>query len=352
MAKKFVLYAPSVRVGGGLVLLQALLRAAPADVSLAIFCDARAKDLLPVPAGATVFWADAAPVKRLRAEWALRTHVDDASTVLCFQGLPPLFVRKGRIVVFLQNVHYIQREPRSRFTWKARLRLKVLRMLFSMAHQRVDEYIIQTASMRRLLDGWLQRKSSLAKVTVRPFVDAGTLVARESTSEKVWDFIYVADGVPHKNHQVLLDAWCLLAQEGLRPSLALTLSARDRALSARVDALVATQGLAVSNIGEFSHESLFDLYGSARALIFPSLCESYGLPLIEASAVGLPIVASELDYVRDVCQPAVTFDPTSPHSIAAAVRRFLGVPESPARPATPDHFLEVLLEGGKLGGER
>ena len=39
--------------------------------------------------------------------------------------------------------------------------------------------------------------------------------------------------------------------------------------------------------------------------------ESFGLPLLEASSIDLPIIASESDYVRDVCEPAQTFDPNS-----------------------------------------
>ena len=46
-------------------------------------------------------------------------------------------------------------------------------------------------------------------------------------------------------------------------------------------------------------------------------------PLIEAAAAGLPIVASDIDVVRDVCDPVQTFDPESTASIAQAVRRFL-----------------------------
>ena len=45
--------------------------------------------------------------------------------------------------------------------------------------------------------------------------------------------------------------------------------------------------------------------------------------LLEARALGVPVLAPERDYVRDVCEPRQTFDPASPRSIADAVRRFL-----------------------------
>jgi glycosyltransferase involved in cell wall biosynthesis len=64
--------------------------------------------------------------------------------------------------------------------------------------------------------------------------------------------------------------------------------------------------------------------------------ESLGLPLIEARREGLPVLAAELDYVRDVIDPDEAFDPYSKISIARAVKRFLGLDES-----------ELPLQGAK-----
>ena len=85
------------------------------------------------------------------------------------------------------------------------------------------------------------------------------------------------------------------------------------------------------------------LYANSRALIFPSKSESFGLPLVEAANMGLPIIAAELDYVRDVCIPVQTFDPDSPVSIARAVRRFLSAPEPCVTLRTPTEFWNQLL---------
>ncbi|RYH16174.1 MAG: glycosyltransferase family 1 protein, partial [Alcaligenaceae bacterium] len=70
--------------------------------------------------------------------------------------------------------------------------------------------------------------------------------------------------------------------------------------------------------------------GRSSALIFPSVAETFGLPMLEARAGQLPIIASERDFVRDVCNPQQTFDPASPHSIARAVLRFMDGERPPA----------------------
>jgi glycosyltransferase involved in cell wall biosynthesis len=90
-------------------------------------------------------------------------------------------------------------------------------------------------------------------------------------------------------------------------------------------------------------EGIASLYQSSSALIYPSRTESFGLPLIEAMDYGLPILASELDYVRDVVVPVETFNPDSPVSIARAVRRFLGKAESTVQHHSADTFLAEVL---------
>jgi len=62
---------------------------------------------------------------------------------------------------------------------------------------------------------------------------------------------------------------------------------------------------------------------ASSALLFPSRMETFGLPMLEARALRVPVLAAERDFVRDVCEPAQTFDPASPVSIASAVRRFV-----------------------------
>jgi glycosyltransferase involved in cell wall biosynthesis len=180
-------------------------------------------------------------------------------------------------------------------------------------------------------------------VHVLPFSEDLTPEVEGSGSDSGYDFVYVADGEAHKNHRTLLHAWKLLADEGIRPTLALTLTPRDGKLRTEVDSAKKERRLEIVDLGHLPHGEVLRLYKRAKALIFPSTSESLGLPLIEASRVGLPILAGELDYVRDVCVPCETFDPSSPVSIARAVKRFLGQSESALMPYSATAFWEKLL---------
>src|SRR5690606_19013469 len=64
-------------------------------------------------------------------------------------------------------------------------------------------------------------------------------------------------------------------------------------------------------------------YANARALVFPSHVEGFGLPLVEAMQRGLPAMASDIPVFREVGRDfMVYFDLTTPQSLANQVMQF------------------------------
>ncbi len=62
------------------------------------------------------------------------------------------------------------------------------------------------------------------------------------------------------------------------------------------------------------------MYGEVDALFFPSTTESYGLPLLEAMALDIPILCSDLPYARWLCESeAIYFQPTDAKSASDAI---------------------------------
>ena len=154
---------------------------------------------------------------------------------------------------------------------------------------------------------------------------------------------------PHKNHRRLIEAFVLLAHEGLTPSLVVTVpKTMDPDLYHWLDRVREKEGVQVTNLGAVDYSKVGTVYQSIRALIFPSLIESFALPLLEAQAFGLPILAPEKDYVRDVVVPRETFDPESPRSIMRAIKRFLQNPEKPASIHSARDLLKQLYVLGNL----
>lgn len=79
---------------------------------------------------------------------------------------------------------------------------------------------------------------------------------------------------------------------------------------------------AVRELGYVSVEDLPALYSGAEMLVFPSLCEGFGFPVLEAMACGTPVVASQIPALREISGgAALLVDPYSSEDIAAGMER-------------------------------
>lgn len=320
--------------------MQAMLTAAGPHLAGAQL-DARARALLQVPAGVTVDYVTPTLWSRLAAEWRLR-RVEPGHLIVCPHGLPPLFSLPARAVVLALNRLFVDGSDLGHFPWRPRLRIMIERQWLRRCQSHASLYVVQTASMVTLFNSVLRAGTAVA---VLPFDDPAPLQAASRPAAPAHDFLYPANGDAHKNHQRVLEAWRLLARAGLKPSLALTISAEAYPdLHAQIAREVQEYGLRITNLGYLTQPQMQALYAASGALLFPSLVESFGLPLIEACDRDMPIVAPELDYVRDIVAPAETFDPLSAVSMARAVRRLMGQPEPAPVILTTGELVAELLK--------
>lgn len=340
--KQLILHAPNIHSGGGGVLLRSILAVNDIPVRW-VQLDERSRDSCQLPQCTVKHFVRRSIFSRIFAEWRLHRTATTNDLVLCFHGLPPLFPTRAKVVVFIQNRLLIEQSSLAAYPLNIRLRLAVERLWCRLFQRRCSRYIVQTPSMAESLTCWLR---SEIPVSVLPFAPATLASSTSKTAATRWqyDFVYIASGEAHKNHDNLLLAWRLLAEVGLKPSLALTVDALNYPrLASEIERQRDHHGLNIVNLGKVASADIPALYKSSSALIFPSKVESFGLPLIEATQMGLPVLASELDYVRDVIEPVETFDPESPVSMARAVRRFLKNPEPVGQIGTAEEFLAEVL---------
>jgi len=344
---RLFLHAPNIHQGGGAVLLNELLCAIPPELPVVATLDSRM--VLTSSMSQHVVIRRVAPLlsQRVAAEWWLCRQVTMNDNVLCFGNLPPLFRLQGKVNLFLQNRYLIDEEVSlAGLPWATQFRLRIERVWLLSCISHAQRVFVQTPTMQRLAEVRLRIPVSCASF-VPNRVFASTRVTRQEHLTR-FDFIYVASGEAHKNHLALIRAWAVLAQEGFFPSLALTLAEPHfQKLLHQVNEECASKNLQICNLGVLAHEDVLARYSDARALIYPSSFESFGLPLIEANFMGLPVLAPELDYVRDILDPVESFDPESPLSIARAVKRFLAKPAAPMKPMAFDEFLHCIVKVGQ-----
>jgi glycosyltransferase involved in cell wall biosynthesis len=130
--------------------------------------------------------------------------------------------------------------------------------------------------------------------------------------------LYVGNHREHKDLATLFDAWSALLEHW---PIDLYLTGDDdfggelQRRSARGGEIVALGDLTTSNLAAY--------YAGARALVQPALREGFGLPMLEAMAVGCPVVACEDALPRPLAATARTFPARDVSALSAELEKLL-----------------------------
>jgi glycosyltransferase involved in cell wall biosynthesis len=128
--------------------------------------------------------------------------------------------------------------------------------------------------------------------------------------------LVIGSPAPHKNLALVLDLAGRLAGSGITIAVA---GALDQAVFAAGPATGGDAGQ-VRWLGRLSDAALAALLGRALCLLFPSFSEGFGLPPLEAMALGCPVVASDRASMPEICGDAALYaPPDEPAAWRAAV---------------------------------
>jgi alpha-1,3-rhamnosyl/mannosyltransferase len=136
--------------------------------------------------------------------------------------------------------------------------------------------------------------------------------------------VYPAMTAPHKNHRFLLDLmtseWSASSGRGGAPRLVLlgASGAAENEVAARLagDAALASRVVRPGRVSDADRNGLISL---ARALVFPSEYEGFGAPVIEAMALGTPVVCSDSTCLPGIAAGAAVVLPLDLHVWAGAL---------------------------------
>jgi len=147
--------------------------------------------------------------------------------------------------------------------------------------------------------------------------ETGPVPQREADSPFI---LYVGNAYPHKNLDRLLTAFAAFRRNG-HPNWRLVLVGTEDYFYARLKRETREKKLdvGVTFFGHATDEQLSELYRTASFYSFPSLCEGFGLPPLEAMCHGLPVVSSRASCLPEILGDAAHyFDPEDVDDMAAA----------------------------------
>ncbi|GAA3338103.1 hypothetical protein GCM10017714_07900 [Curtobacterium pusillum] len=212
-------------------------------------------------------------------------------------------------------IYYRNRTPPREFSWPLRLGWRAFHL--SWAPQRLllngaDGVVTVSETTAGLI---AEHRLTKRPVTVA-YNAADPAERRADGSVREKTLVYMGSFMPYKNVDTLAAALPLLGADWTLHCMS-RVSDTDRARLSRL----APAGAIVFHDGA-SDEEYLSVLRSATALATASYDEGFGIPLVEAMGVGTPVVASDIPIFREIGGDAAEyFDPSSPSSVAAAVRR-------------------------------
>jgi len=240
-----------------------------------------------------------------------------------FHVLPAKLPRSLPVVVTLHDLVWIEHADASQPTWlKARAIEFFARRAIPAALQRADHVIAV---------------SDFTAERARAYHDSPTTVIMHGVESRFFEptlapdpiveflkkdghryMVAVGNSKSYKNIERLIRAWATVRKD-IGPSR-LCLIGDMKELTPVVRELGLTEHDVVMT-GFLNDQDLRRVVGHAHVFGFPSLVEGFGLPPLEAMALGVPVILSNIEPMLTVGgEAALTFDPLDVHSMAAAIR--------------------------------
>lgn len=233
-------------------------------------------------------------------------------TVVLLPGyIPPIF-SLGKYVLTIHDLNHIDRPENSSLLKKA--------FYYSIVKRGCKKaYKILTVS-----EFSRQRVVNWAGVAADKVINVGNGVADSfNPNVESYDlgapyFLCVGNRKAHKNEARVIEAF---ASAELDDGVKLVFTG---AAEPFLEILIREHGLTsrVEFMGNVSEETLPSLYKGARGLLFPSLYEGFGLPVLEAMACGTPVITSNVTSLPEVAgNAAILINPTDTDELRSAIER-------------------------------
>ncbi len=222
--------------------------------------------------------------------------------------------------------------------WSARAARRVIAISHATRHDLITHYRIAPEKITVIHHG--------VSAAFAPVHDERALVAvRDRYAIGAAPYLlYVGTVQPRKNLARLIDAFALARAHTGSP-VRLVLAGKRGWLTAAIEHRAAARGLgdAVHFAGYVADGDLPALLSGARAFVFPSLYEGFGMPVLEAMACGTPVLTSTTSSLPEVAgDAALLVDPHDTAAIADGLTRLL----------TDDRLHATLRERGRAHAAR
>jgi glycosyltransferase involved in cell wall biosynthesis len=245
-----------------------------------------------------------------------RKNKNNFKKVFCFGNIPPPIKLNSTSYTYFHQKLFLSIP--SNLPIKNKILLSLKSNIAKFLSKNTDYWIVQTNLMKQ---DFLNKfdNNEIEKVLICPFYpqlinDSELIIKRKKSI-----FLYVSTYNTHKNYENLLDGFKIFYDRCSEGELHLTLDKKSGLILDEIY-MMKSKGYPIFNHGFVERKELTILYKASEFVIYPSFSESFGLGIIEGIENGCKIIGADLQYLKSVCNPSLTFNPNSPFSIADALQ--------------------------------
>lgn len=315
MKSSLCIVANNIHSGGGQVVLESFIMSEFKNYE-SIDCHVNEKIQwnIDVPKNVKIISCKSDLINRLKKEWEVFKTSANYKDIYFLGNLPPIFKNKANCCLYFHNKLLLDASM-AKFSFKQRLGFIIQQLWLKFFIKNIETIFVQSSLMK---SDFLSKFPN-TNVEIKAYLPVHDIEAvKKRPVKKIKNsIIYVGSDLPHKNLKLLIKSISNLKQQNIDLYFHATLAPKSPSLEAND----------LSCIDSFIHSKnrleLLTLIQNSEFLVFPSLNESFGLPLWEAKQLGTKVIAADLDYVHEIIEPDYVFNPLDVNDMQRVIKTAL-----------------------------
>jgi glycosyltransferase involved in cell wall biosynthesis len=254
-------------------------------------------------------------LSKILSEIKIKKLINNNASIIFLNGLPPFIQYKNQVFVYFQNANILPAKFKDFLSIDFIFSKNFLRFIkFILFKNNCDKWYVFSKFSQKILSRYIPKN--------KIFIKKINLNIKKKKLIKKYDLIYPASGESHKNHRRLFNALIILSKKGIFPKLVITLN-KIELRKFNIGYIKKKYSLKIYNKHSDNRIKFLNLYNQCRALIYPSLSETLGLPLLEAKKFNIDIISSNKEFAKEYSNPKLIFNPNSSISIANKIEQYI-----------------------------
>ena len=244
-----------------------------------------------------------------------KKNLNHFDKIICLANVPPpVSIKNKTVIILFHNALLLEWTNSISLFSNIKNFIKNKYIHFSILKNYT--WVVQTELMKKKLIK--SYDISMNNIRIYPLFRTINHEYKKKKSKNSINILCVSSESPHKMNNNLLKAFTE-AKYALKYEVILSLTINKKNIKPL------KENKKVVFLGNLTKDEINYQYSISDFLIFPSVIESFGLPLVEATFFKLKIIASNSEYVNYVVKPSLTFNPNSVDSIKKTIEKVVNL---------------------------